>query len=138
VKQLAGTTYSEAYDACLRGLLLKHAALQPLPPSSRSRMKAIVFMARCSLEPPILPSLARFPLVPRATRLSYANRYYTATAARGDPRNVLWRMPQKLAPNSPETLLALGYYHKVLLIVGWPKPVDRVTKFTRATASAHS
>ena len=62
---------------------------------------------RCSLTP-ILRSLGRGFLA--RTRYLYFNRDDTATAARRDAAKRALENAQKLEPNSPETLLALGYY----------------------------
>jgi tetratricopeptide (TPR) repeat protein len=45
----------------------------------------------------------------------YFNRYDAATAARGGEAKRALDNAQKLEPNSPETLLALGYYQYRLL-----------------------
>ena len=46
----------------------------------------------------------------RADALLYFNRDDATTAARGDAAKRALENAQKLEPNSPETLLALGYY----------------------------
>ena len=59
----------------------------------------------------------------RADALLYFNRIDTTTAARGDAAKRALENAQKLEPNSPETLLALGYYqYWVLRDYGLPKP----------------
>ena len=66
----------------------------------------------------------------RATRYLYFNRYDTPTAARRDAAKRALENAQKLEPNSPETLLALGYYqYWVLRDYGLAKTTfDRVGK----------
>ena len=86
--------------------LLKHAATPTRFPISYG--KPSVFMSgRCSLTPILrLPGrgfLAR-------TRFLYFDRVDTTTAARRDAAKRALENAQKLEPNSPETLLALGYY----------------------------
>ena len=66
----------------------------------------------------------------RADAHLYFNRDDTATAARRDAAKRALENAQKLAPNSPETLLALGYYqYWVLRDYGAAKTTfDRVSK----------
>jgi hypothetical protein len=58
------------------------------------------------------------------------NRYDTATGARGDAAKRALENAQKLEANSPETLLALGYYqYRVLRDYGPAKTTfGRVSK----------
>ena len=66
----------------------------------------------------------------RVDALLYFQRFDTATAARGDAAKRALENAQKLEPNSPETLLALGYYqYWVLRDYGAAKTTfDRVSK----------
>ena len=99
------TNNLEAYDAYLRGL-----AFDARSTSTRSMPyeKPSVFMSgRCSLTP-ILRSLGRDFLV--GMRLLYFVPGGDTTAARRDAAKRALENAQKLQPNSPETLLALGYY----------------------------
>ena len=96
--------------------LLRHVATSPL--SAASRRKPSIFMSgRCS-STPILRSLGRGFLA--------ATRVFTLpamTPARRDAAKRALENAQKLQPNSPETLLALGYYqYWVLRDYGLPKP----------------
>ena len=86
--------------------LLKHAAL-PLPIRDRIR-KAVGFYERAvQLDPNFAIAWARLS---RADARLYFNRIDTTTAARGEAAKRALENAQKLEPNSPETLLALGYY----------------------------
>jgi tetratricopeptide (TPR) repeat protein len=97
------TNNPEAYDAYLRGLAFEARGWYPVDPL----WKAISFYERAvQLDP-------NFALA--WTRLSRADAvlYFTggdATAARRDAAKKALENAQKLHPNSPETLLALGYY----------------------------
>ena len=97
------TNNPEAYDAYLRGLAFE--ARSPTPRCSYG--KPSVFMSeRCSLTR-ILRWLGRGFLV--RTRF-FTLLTLTTTAARRDAAKKALENAQKLQPNSPETLLALGYY----------------------------
>jgi TolB-like protein/Tfp pilus assembly protein PilF len=101
------TKNPEAYDAYLRGLAFETRYYSSGFPSDLEK-KAISFFERAvQLDPNFAPAWAR---------LSRANAdlYYFQI----EPNPAIWRdaakraleNAQKLAPNSPETLLALGYY----------------------------
>ena len=79
------------------------------------------------LDPNFAPAWARLS---RADALLYFGRTDTADAARGDAAKGALETAQKLEPNSPETLLALGYYQFwVLQDYGLPRPrSSRVSK----------
>ena len=62
---------------------------------------------RCSLTPNLRLAWARLS---HANAFLYFNRDDTTTAARGEAAKRALENAQKLEPNSPETLLALGYY----------------------------
>ena len=100
------TNNPEAYDAYLRGLAFEARSIRLL--DSMSYEKPSVFMSgRCSLTP-ILRWLGRGFLV--RTRFFTSTLATTTTAARRDAAKRALENAQKLQPNSPETLLALGYY----------------------------
>ena len=104
--------------------LLKHAAL-PTRPDLR---KAIGFYERAvQLDPNFAIAWARLS---RADALLYFNRDDATTAARRDAAKRALENAQKLEPNSPETLLALGYYqYRVLRDYGPAKTTfERVSK----------
>ena len=104
------TINPEAYDAYLRGV-----AFEGRNPGSGSfysgdlTRKAAGFYERAvQLDPNFLIAWSRLS---RADASLYFNRYTDAIlAARGDAAKRALEQAQKLAPNLPETLLALGYY----------------------------
>ena len=86
--------------------LLTHAAA---PPTPRPSWKAPVFMSERYSLTPILRSPGRGFLA--RTRSTYLTEATLPThAARRDAAKRALENAQKLEPNSPETLLALGYY----------------------------
>ena len=93
------TNNLEAYDAYLRGLSFEAR-------SSPSLEAAVLMSRRCS-STPILRSLGRGFLAP--TRISTLDREHYSTPRRDAAKRAL-ENAQRLQPNSPETLLALGYY----------------------------
>jgi TolB-like protein/Tfp pilus assembly protein PilF len=105
------TSNPEAYDAYLRGLAFE----------ARSIYEAIRFYERAvQLDPNFAIAWAR---------LSRADASLTPTARRDAAKRAL-ESAQKLQPNAPETLLALGYYqYWVLRDYGSAKTTfERVTK----------
>jgi TolB-like protein/Tfp pilus assembly protein PilF len=103
------TNNPEAYDAYLRGLAFQARGLYSTPPL----WKAISFYERAvELDPNFALAWARLS---RMDALLYFYRDDTTTAARGDAAKRALENAQKLEPNSPETLLALGYYQYQVL-----------------------
>ena len=101
------TNNPEAYDAYLRGLAFE-ARSYASAYSDDLVAKAIGFYERAvQLDPNFAIAWARLS---RADAHLYFNRVDTATAARRDAAKRALENAQKLEPNSPETLLALGYY----------------------------
>jgi TolB-like protein/Tfp pilus assembly protein PilF/predicted Ser/Thr protein kinase len=95
------TNNPEAYDAYLRGLACAARA------ASDDRLKAAEFYERAvELDPNFALAWARLS---RAHGLIFFN-LVEPSAARRDAAKRALENAQKLAPNSPETLLALGYY----------------------------
>ena len=106
--------------------LLKHATRSTS--LAISCEKAIGFYERAvQLDPNFALAWARLS---RAHALLYFNRDDTTTAARRDAAKRALENAQKLEPNSPETLLALGYYqYWVLRDYGLAKTTfERVSK----------
>ena len=118
------TNNPEAYDAYLRGLAIQTriATLSPDP-----LRKAIGFFERAvQLDPNFAPAWAQLSR-------AHAFFYFSSddpTAARRDAAKGALEHAQKLQPNSPETLLALGYYqYWVLRDYGVAKTTfERVSK----------
>jgi TolB-like protein/Tfp pilus assembly protein PilF len=97
------TNNSEAYDTYLRGLAFEARANY----SGDALQNAIGLYERAvQLDPNFALAWARLS---GANALLYFNRGDT-TAARRDAAKVALENAQKLQPNSPETLLFLGYY----------------------------
>jgi TolB-like protein/Tfp pilus assembly protein PilF len=116
------TNNPEAYDAYLRGL-----SFYTRPYSIDPVLKAISFYERAVLLDP------KFALA--WARLSRAHAFvyffpFDATNAHRDAARKALENAQKLQPNSPETLLALGYYqYHVLRDYGSAKTTfERVSK----------
>jgi serine/threonine protein kinase/Tfp pilus assembly protein PilF len=94
------TNNPEAYDAYLRGLSLD---AQPSPASD-----AAGFYERAvQIDPNFARAWARLS---RAQASRYAGREDTTPSTRRDAAKSALENAQRLEPNSPETLLALGYY----------------------------
>jgi TolB-like protein/Flp pilus assembly protein TadD len=96
------TNNPEAYDAYLRGLVFQSRSA----PSASSEAAGF-YQRAVELDPNFALAWARLS---RADAHVYFNRHDTNTAARGDAAKRALETAQKLEPNSPETLLALGYY----------------------------
>jgi len=103
------TKNPEAYDAYLRGLAFEGRGTTSMGPVLNLISKAAGFYERAvELDPKFAIAWARLS---RADALIYFNPYRDATlAARGEAAKRALENAQKLEPNSPETLLALGYY----------------------------
>ena len=100
----------EAYDAYLRALAFeaRSSASSYLSYSRDLVEKAIGFYERAvQLDPNFAVAWARLS---RADALIYFNHKDNSTATRGDAAKRALETVQELEPNSPETLLALGYY----------------------------
>jgi TolB-like protein/Flp pilus assembly protein TadD len=119
------TNNSEAYDAYLRGMAFE--ARHHVSFSFDLLWKAIGFYERAvQLDPNFAIAWAQLS---RANAHLYFNRVDAATAARGDPAKRALENAQKLEPNSPETLLALGYYQYWVLL----DYRDAIVTFERVT-----
>jgi TolB-like protein/Flp pilus assembly protein TadD len=101
------TNNPEAYDAYLRGLAFDARGYWTDP-----LLKAISFYERAvQLDPKFALAWARLS---RAHAFVYFFPF-EATSARSDAARKSLESAQKLQPNSPETLLALGYYQYMVL-----------------------
>ena len=101
------TNNSEAYDAYLRGLAFEARGYSSSSSLDLKAKAAGLFERAVQLDPNFAIAWARLS---RANALLYLNRIDTLTAARGEAAKRALETAQRLEPNSPETLLALGYY----------------------------
>jgi TolB-like protein/Tfp pilus assembly protein PilF len=118
------TNNPEAYDAYLRGLAFQSR----IGNLTELFGRAMSFYERAvQLDPNFAIAWARLS---RLNAWFYFNRSDATTAGRGDAAKSALENAQKLEPNSPETLLALGYYqYWVLLDDGAAKTTfERVSK----------
>jgi serine/threonine protein kinase/Tfp pilus assembly protein PilF len=98
------TKNPEAYDAYLRGLAFEARAIFQVD----LRTKAIGFYERAvQLDPNFALAWARLS---RAQAFLYKDSVDTTPPTRRDAAKSALENAQRLEPNSPETLLALGYY----------------------------
>jgi serine/threonine protein kinase len=105
------TNNPEAYDAYLRGLAFE-AGGESASPAANLLTKAIGFYERAvKLDPNFAVAWARLS---RANATLYHS--LTTSAARRDAAKRALENAQKLDPNSPETLLALGFYEYLVLL----------------------
>jgi TolB-like protein len=101
------TNNPEAYDAYLRGLAFEARSRYPFLTRDLAR-EAIGFYERAvQLDPNFAAAWARLS---RAHAFLYFGRADTTPATRRDAAKSALENAQRLEPNSPETLLALGYY----------------------------
>src|SRR5256886_1833737 len=125
------TNNPEAYDAYLRGAAFEVRGTTSMGPVLNLILKAAGFYERAvELDPNFAIAWAGLS---RADALLYFNPYRDATlAARGDAAKRALENAQKLEPNSPETLLAMGYYqYWVLRDYGAAKTAfDRLSKMS--------
>jgi tetratricopeptide (TPR) repeat protein len=123
------TNNPEAYDAYLRGLAFEaRAAATSLAYSPDLMRKAISFYERAvQLDPNFAIAWARLS---REDAQYYFAPWSPGSASRRDAAKHALENAQKLEPNSPETLLALGYYqYRVLRDYGAAKTTfERVSK----------
>jgi TolB-like protein/Tfp pilus assembly protein PilF len=102
------TDNPEAYDAYLRGLAFEAHGFAAAPASINLVSKAADFYELAvQLDPKFAIAWARLS---RADADLYFNRAITNSPARGEAAKRALENAQKLEPESPETLLALGYY----------------------------
>jgi serine/threonine protein kinase/Flp pilus assembly protein TadD len=110
------TNNAEAYDAYLRGLAFEVRSRFSID----TQRKAAGFYERAvQLDPNFALAWARLS---RADALIYFNHADDSSAARGGAAKHALANAQRLEPNSPETLLALGHYqYRVLADYGSAK-----------------
>jgi TolB-like protein/predicted Zn-dependent protease len=101
------TNNPEAYDAYLFGLASEARNYSSVFSDDRARQAASFFERAVQLDPNFAIAWARFS---RAEALIHA-----VTGSGGDASKRALDNAQKLAPNSPETLLAVGYYQYQVL-----------------------
>jgi TolB-like protein/predicted Zn-dependent protease len=103
------TNNPEAYDTYLRGLAFEARADATITSyAPELRRKAISFYERAvQLDPSFAIAWARLS---RADAQYYFPRFDPSSAARGDAAKRALENAQRLDPDAPETLLALGYY----------------------------
>jgi serine/threonine protein kinase/cytochrome c-type biogenesis protein CcmH/NrfG len=103
------TNNPEAYDAYLRGMAFRALGWS----STDARNEAAGFFERAvQLDPNFAIAWAQLSYV---DAIIYFNRYNATTAIRGDAAKRALENAQKLEPNSPATLLALGNYQYLVL-----------------------
>ena len=122
------TNNPEAYDAYLRGLAFEaRNHVSGFFSDDLVEKTAGFFERAVELDPNFAIAWARLS---RADAHLYFNRTDAASAAWGDAAKHALENAQKLEPNSPETLLALGYYqYRVLRDYGAAKTTfGRVSK----------
>ena len=100
------TNNPEAYDAYLRGLAFEASYSTYVLPEAVEKATDSYERA-VELDPNFALAWARLS---RADALLYFNRHDPTSAARGDAAKRALENAEKLKPNLPETLLALGYY----------------------------
>jgi serine/threonine protein kinase/Flp pilus assembly protein TadD len=120
------TTNPEAYDAYLRGLAFD-ARYSSSYSSDQLREAAAFYERAVQLDPDFALAWARLS---RANGRIYFNCNDTTCIARRETAKRALEQALKLEPNSPETLLALGYYqYRVLGDYGLAKATfERVSK----------
>jgi len=107
------TNNPEAYDAYLRGLAFEARGTYAYSTSMDLASKATDSYERAvQLDPNFALAWARLS---RADALIYFNCQDTTCIARRDAAKRALENAQKLEPNSPETLLALGYFQYLVL-----------------------
>jgi serine/threonine protein kinase/regulator of sirC expression with transglutaminase-like and TPR domain len=125
------TNNPEAYDAYLRGLAFDVQAFSSAP----LQWKAVGLYERAvQLDPNFALAWARLSRTDASLYFTHSD----ATAARRDAAKHALENTQKLQPNSPETLLALGYYqYYVLGDYGAAKiTFDRVSEMLPSSSEA--
>jgi serine/threonine protein kinase/Tfp pilus assembly protein PilF len=122
------TNNPEAYDAYLRGMAFEARTYFSVWSDDVAAKAASFFEKAVQLDPNFAIAWARLSRVEA--------RIHAITGAGGDTSKRALDNAQKLAPDSPETLLALGYYqNRVLRDYGVAKSTfDRVSKMLPANS----
>ena len=108
---LKPTNNPEAYDTYLRGLAFEVRSLYSS--GTGPSLAAAGFYGRAvQLDPNFALAWAQLS---RADAHIYFDRVDVSSSARGDAAKRALENAQKLAPDSPQTLLALGYYQNMVL-----------------------
>src|SRR5437773_4511080 len=106
------TKNPEAYDAYLRGLAFEARSYRSTYPDLWR--KAVDYYQRAAqLDPNFASAWSRLSRL--NAHLYFSHSVETNSAARGDAAKLALENAQKLAPDSSETLLALGYYQSWVL-----------------------
>jgi TolB-like protein len=104
------TNNPEAYDAYLRGLAFQARFFSSFNSRDLGK-KAVSFFERAvQLDPNFALAWARLSRTDAVLYFARSDTAEAAEAARSDAAKRALENAQKLAPNSPETLLASGYY----------------------------
>ena len=104
------TNNPEAYDAYLRGLAFEARFFSSFYSRDLGK-KAVSFFERAvQLDPNFALAWARLSRTDAVLYFAWSDTAEAAEAARSDAAKRALENAQKLAPNSPETLLASGYY----------------------------
>ena len=106
------TNNPEAYDAYLRGLAFEARNYWGSYSDDLALKAADSYERAVQLDPKFALAWARLCHV---DALIYVNGWDATTRARGDAAKHALENMQKLEPDSPETLLALGYYQYMVL-----------------------
>jgi TolB-like protein/Tfp pilus assembly protein PilF len=101
------TNDSEAYDAYLRGLAFEARSRYPFLTGDLAREGIGFYERAVQLDPNFAAAWARLS---RAHAFLYFGHADTTPASRRDAAKSALENAKRLEPNSPETLLALGYY----------------------------
>jgi serine/threonine protein kinase/cytochrome c-type biogenesis protein CcmH/NrfG len=110
------TNNPEAYDAYLRGLTSEERWIFSSADPHGSASKAAGFYERAvRLDPNFAVAWARLCRVESIIYPMFVDTSTSAHSARGDAAKRALENAQKLEPDSPETLLALGYYQSRVL-----------------------
>jgi serine/threonine protein kinase/Tfp pilus assembly protein PilF len=106
------TSIPEAYDAYLRGLSFEARNYFASYSMDLAQKTADSYERAVQLDPNFALAWARLTHVDAGI---YANRPDITAAARRDAAKCALEQAQKLAPDSPETLVALGHYQAMVL-----------------------